>query len=117
MSTYICNSTLVYLSLFYPTDKIIKKEVSLEELVHAIEQGYMDDHLIPQKKNIPEKIDTIVHLENREEHKIIEECFNIHFAKKNSTEDIKADLAWNNAMRKIIYDFYYADFQAFGYDF
>jgi tetratricopeptide (TPR) repeat protein len=107
---------LDYLSYFFPRKKLIDQEVSLEELICAIDRGYMDDHLIPQHENIPDNVDEIVHLEKKEEHQIIKQRFDIEFEKTHSTEDIQIELVWTDRMKGIIQKFYQKDFQLFGYE-
>jgi tetratricopeptide (TPR) repeat protein len=104
------------LRCFFPTNRLIKKEVSFEEFIIALNRGYTDEHLVPQYLNIPTEVDTLVHLEKLEELKLIKEKFDIDFAKYNNTDDMNIELVWTDEMQEIIQKLYFQDFLVCGYD-
>lgn len=125
----ICQKELLK---YFTKQELIKKQVSFERFIKALERGYADEHVRPQYKVLERtghlrKKDGILHINHNAPplYRIkIEQGIN-QLAnlleinpddyQSNTTDDVHTDIVWTREMRRIVNVLYAKDFLLLGY--
>lgn len=101
---------------YFPLDRLLEKQVSFQEFIGAIEQGYSDAHIGLQSNILKKYTPTVkIKLEGGLDQLTTLLGVNPNTYIRNTTDEVNVWMQWTPEMRHVINTIYATDFVNMGY--